>query len=196
MRTQGFSARGAICKSPAKDMIARKQLRSVTGRASSAKTARTGRARWLKHRALTRSAQGSKRRQRNPDALLIRSCWSFRPEKKKRLDSGSISSTAPLESRAHSRLAEDPRSGIQRKSLQISPTKKQSREIKGTMLNLRDIEPIESELTTPEISAPAFEKTPTAKAKPKAAKPKPVNKPVTKPANNNGPVYLLLFANG
>src|SRR5262249_41411937 len=99
-------------------------------------------------------------------------------------------------SRAHSRLAEDPRSGIQRKSLQISPTKKQSREIKGTMLNLRDIEPIESELTTPEISAPPFEKTAAAKAKTKTSKPKPVNKPVTKPANNNGPIYLLLFANG
>ena len=64
------------------------------------------------------------------------------------------------------------------------------------MLNTRDIEPTEPELTAPEISAPAFEKSAAAKGKPKAAKPKPVNKPVTKPANNNGPVYLLLFANG
>jgi hypothetical protein len=64
------------------------------------------------------------------------------------------------------------------------------------MLNPRDIEPTESELTTPEISAIAFEKTATAKSKTKAAKPKPVNKPVSKPAPNNGPIYLLLFANG
>jgi hypothetical protein len=64
------------------------------------------------------------------------------------------------------------------------------------MLNLRDIEPTEPELTTPETPAHAFEKTATAKAKSKAAKPKPVNKPVSKPANNSGPVYLLLFANG
>jgi len=69
------------------------------------------------------------------------------------------------------------------------------------MLNTRDIEPTEPELTAPEISAPAFEKSAAAKAKPKAVKPravkpKPVSKPVSKPANNNGPVYLLLFANG
>jgi len=64
------------------------------------------------------------------------------------------------------------------------------------MLNPRDIEPTEPELTAPEISAPAFEKTAAAKAKPKAVKPKPVSKPVSKPANNNAPVYLLLFANG
>jgi hypothetical protein len=63
------------------------------------------------------------------------------------------------------------------------------------MLNHRDIEPTEPELTAPEISAPAFEKT-AAKAKPKAAKPKLVSKPVSKPANSNGPIYLLLFANG
>jgi hypothetical protein len=60
------------------------------------------------------------------------------------------------------------------------------------MLNPRDKEPIESELTTPEIPAPAFEKKAAAKAKVKVAKPKPVSKP----ANNNGPLYLLLFANG
>jgi hypothetical protein len=64
------------------------------------------------------------------------------------------------------------------------------------MLNHRDIEPTEPELTASEISAPAFEKTAAAKAKPKAAKPKPVSKPVSKPANSNGPIYLLLFANG
>jgi hypothetical protein len=64
------------------------------------------------------------------------------------------------------------------------------------MLNPRDIEPTEPELTAPEISAPAFEKTAATKTKPKAVKPKPVSKPISKPANNNGPVYLLLFANG
>jgi hypothetical protein len=187
---------GAKCKSPAKDMAARKQWRSVTGRASSAKTARIGRARWSKRQALTQSVKGWKRRRRNLDALSIRNYWLFRLEKKKRPDGGSISRTAPLESRAHSRLAKGPRSKIQRKPLHISPTRKQSLEIKGTMLNPRDIEPIESELTTPEISVPAFEKKTAAKAKPKVAKPKPLSKPVSKPANNNGPVYLLLFANG
>lgn len=63
------------------------------------------------------------------------------------------------------------------------------------MLNLREIEPIEPELTTPEISTPVFKRTAAAKAKkakPKAAKPKPVGKP----ANDNGPIYLLLFPNG
>lgn len=60
------------------------------------------------------------------------------------------------------------------------------------MLNLRDIEPIEPESTTPEIDAPALKKMAAAKPKPKPAKPKPVSKP----ANNNGPVYLLLFPNG
>ena len=64
------------------------------------------------------------------------------------------------------------------------------------MLNLRDKESTEPDLMAVEISAPAFEKTDAAKAKPKAAKPKPVSKPVSKPANNNGPIYLLLFANG
>src|SRR5262245_29967261 len=196
MRTLGLSARGAICKSPVKDMIARKLLRSATGRASSAKAARTGRARWLKRRAPTRSAQGSKRRLRNPDAPLIRSCWSFLPEKKKRPDGGSVAPTASLESRAISRLAEAPRSRIRRKSLHTSPTKKQSQEIKGTMLNIRDVEPTEPELTTPEIPAPAFEKKAAAKAKSRAAKSKPIIKPVSKPANNNGRNYLLLFANG
>ena len=63
------------------------------------------------------------------------------------------------------------------------------------MLNPRDIEPTEPELMA-EMPAPAFEKTAGAKAKTKAAKPKPVNKPVSKPAPTNGPVYLLLFANG
>ncbi|HEX2490841.1 MAG TPA: hypothetical protein VHR27_15635 [Blastocatellia bacterium] len=63
------------------------------------------------------------------------------------------------------------------------------------MLNPRDIEPTEPELMA-EMPAPAFEKTAAAKAKTKAAKPKPVNKPVSKPAPTNGPVYLLLFANG
>ena len=116
--------------------------------------------------------------------------------KKKRSDGGSVSPAAPLEPRAHPGLAESPRSRIRRKAFHTSPTKKQSREIKGTMLNLRDIEPIEPELTTPEIPAPAFEKKAAAKAKSKAAKPKPIIKPVSKPANNNGPIYLLLFANG
>jgi len=64
------------------------------------------------------------------------------------------------------------------------------------MLNPRDIESTEPELTTPEISATAFEKTAAAKSKTKAAKPKPVNKPVGEPTPNNGPIYLLLFANG
>jgi hypothetical protein len=64
------------------------------------------------------------------------------------------------------------------------------------MLNPRDIEPTETELTAQEMPAPAFEKTAAAKAKTKAAKPKPVNKPISKPAPINGPIYLLLFANG
>jgi len=64
------------------------------------------------------------------------------------------------------------------------------------MLNNRDIEPIELELATSELSAPASEKAASTKTKPKLAKPKPVNKPVSKPSNNNGPLYLLLFANG
>jgi hypothetical protein len=64
------------------------------------------------------------------------------------------------------------------------------------MLNPRDIESTEPDLTTPEMPAPAFEKTAAAKSKTKVAKPKPVNKPVSKPAPTNGPIYLLLFANG
>jgi hypothetical protein len=64
------------------------------------------------------------------------------------------------------------------------------------MLNLRDTELDEPDLTTSELSAPESEKTASAKAKPKAAKPKPAGKPVSKPLNNNGPIYLLLFANG
>jgi hypothetical protein len=120
----------------------------------------------------------------------------FRLEKKKRPKGGSISPTTPLESRAHSWLAEGPHSVIQREPLQNSTTRKQSLEIKGTMLNNRDIEPTEPELTMSELSAPASEKIASAKAKPKLAKPKPVSKPVSKPANNNGPIYLLLFANG
>ncbi len=60
------------------------------------------------------------------------------------------------------------------------------------MLNLRDIEPTEPELTTSETPAPAPEKKAAAKAKAKAAKPKLVSKP----ANHNGPLYLLLFPNG
>jgi hypothetical protein len=64
------------------------------------------------------------------------------------------------------------------------------------MLNLKDTELDEPDLTTVEMSDPASEKTASAKVKPKAAKPKPAGKPVSKPAPNNGPVYLLLFANG
>jgi hypothetical protein len=64
------------------------------------------------------------------------------------------------------------------------------------MLNLSDTELDEPDLTTSELSTPASEKTASAKAKPKAAKPKPAAKPVSKPLNNNGPIYLLLFANG
>jgi hypothetical protein len=143
-----------------------------------------------------RYAQGWKRRRRNPDEFLIQSCWLFRPEKKKRLEGVSISSTAPLESRAHSWLAERPRSEIQREPLHLTPTQSQSREIKGTMLSLKDTELDEPDLGASEFSDLASEKTASAKAKPKAAKPKPSGKPVSKPANNNGPVYLLLFANG
>jgi hypothetical protein len=113
-------------------------------------------------------------------------------KKKRRSESGSISPIAPLESRAHSWLAETPRSEIQREPLHLSPNRKQSREIKGTMLNLKDTELDDPDLTTVEMPTTASEKTASAKAKPKAAKPKPVSKP----ANNNGPIYLLLFANG
>ncbi|HZF38472.1 MAG TPA: hypothetical protein VE715_06600 [Blastocatellia bacterium] len=117
-------------------------------------------------------------------------------QKKKRPEGGSISPAAPLESRAHSWLAEGPHSVIQREPLHISPTRKHSLEIKGTMLNLRDTELDELDLATSELSAPESEKTASSKAKPKAAKPKPAGKPVSKPLNNNGPIYLLLFANG
>jgi hypothetical protein len=64
------------------------------------------------------------------------------------------------------------------------------------MLNLSDTELDEPDLGASELSDLASEKTASAKAKPKAVKPKPSGKPVSKPANNNGPVYLLLFANG
>jgi hypothetical protein len=64
------------------------------------------------------------------------------------------------------------------------------------MLSLRDTELDEPDLGASELSDLASEKTASAKAKPKAAKPKPAGKPVSKPANNNGPIYLLLFANG
>ena len=60
------------------------------------------------------------------------------------------------------------------------------------MLNLSDTELDEPDVTFSELSEPASEK----KVKPKAAKPKPAAKPSSKPAQNNGPVYLLLFANG
>jgi hypothetical protein len=119
-------------------------------------------------------------------------------KKKKQPESGSISSKAPLESRAHpllaGRLADGPRPKIQRKPPHISPTGKQSLEIKGTMLNPSDTEIDEPDFTASEISTSgsASGKSASAKAKPKAAKPKPAPKPV----NNNGPIYLLLFANG
>jgi hypothetical protein len=60
------------------------------------------------------------------------------------------------------------------------------------MSNLSAVELIEPDPTVWEMetSAPAPEKA--TKAKPKAAKPKLVSKP----ANNNGPIYLLLFPNG
>jgi hypothetical protein len=64
------------------------------------------------------------------------------------------------------------------------------------MLNLRDTELDEPDLTTSELSESAFEKTASSKVKPKAAKLKPAGKPASKPALNNGPIYLLLFANG
>jgi hypothetical protein len=64
------------------------------------------------------------------------------------------------------------------------------------MLNLTDTELDEPDLTAVELSDPASEKMASAKVKPKAAKPKSAGKPVNKPAPNNGPVYLLLFANG
>src|SRR5215475_613855 len=62
------------------------------------------------------------------------------------------------------------------------------------MSNLSAVELIEPDQTEWEQVTPASasEKTAASKAKPKAAKPKLVNKP----ANNNGPIYLLLFSNG
>jgi len=62
------------------------------------------------------------------------------------------------------------------------------------MSNLMAVEPIEPDLTAQEQETPASasEKTATSKAKPRGAKPKPVSKPAT----NNGPIYLLLFSNG
>jgi hypothetical protein len=62
------------------------------------------------------------------------------------------------------------------------------------MSNLSAVELIEPDQTAWEQETPASAsgKTATSKAKPKAAKPKLVSKP----ANNNGPIYLLLFSNG
>ena len=62
------------------------------------------------------------------------------------------------------------------------------------MSNLSAVELIEPDQTEWEQVTPASasEKTAASKAKPKAAKPKLVSKP----ANNNGPIYLLLFSNG
>jgi len=62
------------------------------------------------------------------------------------------------------------------------------------MSNLSAVELVEPDTTTWEGETPAStsEKTAASKAKPKAAKPKPAGKP----ANNNGPIYLLLFSNG
>lgn len=62
------------------------------------------------------------------------------------------------------------------------------------MSNLTAVELIEPDLIEGETettnSAPG--KAAVSKAKPKAAKPKPVGKP----ASSNGPIYLLLFSNG
>jgi len=64
------------------------------------------------------------------------------------------------------------------------------------MLNLSDTELDEPDFTAPETSTStsgsASRKSASPKAKAKAAKPKLASKP----ANNNGPIYLLLFANG
>jgi hypothetical protein len=62
------------------------------------------------------------------------------------------------------------------------------------MSNLNGIETIESDITTWEREAPvsAVEKAATSKPKPKTPKPKAV----AKPTNSDGPIYLLLFANG
>ncbi|HEY8461918.1 MAG TPA: hypothetical protein VIM99_16125 [Blastocatellia bacterium] len=64
------------------------------------------------------------------------------------------------------------------------------------MLNLRDTELDEPDLTAVDMPDSSSEKPVSAKTKPKAAKPKPAGKAVSKPANYSGPVYLLLFANG
>lgn len=62
------------------------------------------------------------------------------------------------------------------------------------MSNLNGIETIEPDINIWGQEAPvsAVEKAAASKPKPKAAKPRPV----TKPASNDGPIYLLLFANG
>ena len=62
------------------------------------------------------------------------------------------------------------------------------------MSNLSAVEPIESDLAEreQEIGSSVSEKTAAVKTKPKAVKPKPMSKP----ASNNGPIYLLLFSNG
>ena len=62
------------------------------------------------------------------------------------------------------------------------------------MSNLSAVELVEPDPTEWEQETPASasEKKAASKAKPKAAKPKPVSKP----ASNNGPIYLLLFSNG
>jgi hypothetical protein len=62
------------------------------------------------------------------------------------------------------------------------------------MSNLTAVESIEPDLMAREKETPssASEKTSASKAKLKPPKPKPVSKP----ANNNGPIYLLLFSNG
>ena len=62
------------------------------------------------------------------------------------------------------------------------------------MSNLSAVEPIESDLAEqePEIGLSVSEKPAAIKARPKAVKPKPMSKP----ASNNGPIYLLLFSNG
>jgi hypothetical protein len=62
------------------------------------------------------------------------------------------------------------------------------------MLNLTAVEPIEPDLTAQEQETPASpsERTAASKAKPRGVK----LKPVSKPASNTGPIYLLLFSNG
>ena len=60
------------------------------------------------------------------------------------------------------------------------------------MSNLTAAELIESDPAVWEMETEASTSEKPSKAKPKAAKPKPAHKP----ANNNGPIYLLLFPNG